>query len=151
MAGKVTRSISARFWEKVKKTSSCWLWIGNKNKKGYGRFWLQGRNESAQRVSWALVFGRFNRRLYILHKCDNPSCVKPTHLFLGTLADNIVDRENKNRSAKGERNGNSKLTIAKVKLIRQSADPVGVIATEFGIDRTQVYNIKKKKQWAHVV
>jgi hypothetical protein len=150
MAGKVTRSVEDRFWEKVIKTERCWLWVGNRNKKGYGRFWLDGRNHFAQRVSWRLHHGPFNDELRVLHRCDRPSCVHPDHLFLGTDADNQTDKVAKGRSAAGEKNGNRKLTVAQVKAIRASAAPTKALAKRYRIDVTQVYNILARKQWRHV-
>lgn len=150
MAGKVTRSLSDRFWEKVTKTDGCWLWTANMNKKGYGRLWLNGRNEFAQRVSWYLHFGKRDEALLVLHKCDTPSCVNPDHLFLGTNADNMLDKRLKGRSAKGEGNGNRKLTNEQIIAIRNSQGSVKEISQQFNIDKTQVYNIQSRKQWKHV-
>ena len=90
-----------RFWNKVMKiveTDECWEWIAFKNKDGYGLFGYNGKNQKAHRVSWQLHNGPIPDGLCVLHKCDNPSCVNPNHLFLGTNADNIKDRVNKNRT-----------------------------------------------------
>ena len=73
--------------------SGCWLWTANTNQDGYGFFWLNGRNESAHRVSWLLHRGPIPDGLCALRRCDNPCCVKPGHLFLGTTSDNATDRE----------------------------------------------------------
>ena len=150
MAGKVTRTLRDRFVEKVKKTNSCWNWIANRNKKGYGRFWVNGKNEFAHRTAWEIAFGKINGDVRVLHRCDNPSCVKPTHLFLGTHADNGLDKARKGRSAKGEKNGNSKLSVEDVIFIRNSGNSVSELADDFGMDRTQIWNIIKRKQWKHV-
>lgn len=150
MAGKATRSLKDRFFEKVKKSPSCWNWIANKNKKGYGRFWVNGRNEFAHRTSWRMLHGRVNFNLRVLHRCDNPSCVNPKHLFLGTHADNGSDKAKKGRAARGEGNGNSKLRAEDIYTIRNSRDSVSQLADAFGIDRTQIWNIRKRKQWRHV-
>jgi hypothetical protein len=150
MAGKVTRALGERFWEKVTKTNGCWLWIANSNKKGYGRFWINGRNEFSHRVSWMLHFVEIPHGMLVLHKCDNPSCVNPAHLFLGTDADNQSDKKEKGRSAKGERNGNRKLTNEQVRVIRKSVGSPQELATQFNIDKTQIYNIISRKQWKHV-
>ena len=150
MAGKVTRSVEERFWEKVNKTPRCWLWTAHGNDKGYGMFWVKDRNEFAQRVSWRLRFGEFNRELRVLHRCDNPACVRPDHLFLGTPTDNMLDRDRKGRQAKGERNGNRKLTEAKVRAIRRSTRSAMALARQYGIDVTHVWNIVKRRQWRHI-
>lgn len=148
MAGKVTRTISERFLEKVKISPGCWEWTANKNKKGYGRIWISGRNHFAHRVFWRMMFGEIDGSLRVLHKCDNPSCVRPSHLFLGTLAENIADRDMKKRTARGEKNGNCKLTIDQVNAIRESGESSAVVACKFKIDRTQVNNIRARRQWA---
>ena len=89
-----------RFWAKVKKgtPSECWEWLSCKNEKGYGRFCLSKINHRAHRLSYFLAFGSMPI-LCICHRCDNPSCVNPSHFFLGTIADNNKDCRRKGRSA----------------------------------------------------
>lgn len=91
-----------RFWSKVVKTDTCWIWIGagSTSKKGYGQIRLpgaKGRQTSAHRVSWILHRGEIPIGLDVLHKCDNPPCVNPDHLFLGTNQDNVNDKVSKGR------------------------------------------------------
>ena len=93
-----------RFWSHVNKTSSCWLWTGSKRNKGYGAFvWadrgliVQGR---AHRYSWELVHGKIPAGMCCLHRCDVPACVNPSHLWLGTKAENNRDMCAKGRHAK---------------------------------------------------
>jgi hypothetical protein len=79
-------------------TSSCWLWIGGKDKDGYGKFkWVNGKDERAHRFSWLFFRGPIPESLFVLHKCDNTSCVNPDHLFLGTHAMNMGDKKEKGR------------------------------------------------------
>ena len=92
------------FFRRVEKTDQCWLWLAGKNKDGYGKVKIHGRSLQAHRVSWEIHHGPIPAGLNVLHRCDNPACVNPAHLFVGTALDN-----NRDRDAKG-RNGCSKRT-----------------------------------------
>jgi hypothetical protein len=91
----------ARFWEKVEKTGGCWRWTGGTNNKGYGIFCWKGkgqnRMEGAHRVSYFLAHGVWPGEKLVCHTCDNPSCVRPEHLFLGTNSENLRDMVSKGR------------------------------------------------------
>lgn len=92
------KNIAERFFLKVVKTEYCWIWKGFKNKLGYGDFSVAcGIHQPAHRVSWLIHYGDMNN-LFVLHKCDNPSCVNPEHLFLGTQSENCHDRHRKGRT-----------------------------------------------------
>lgn len=88
-----------KFWSKVKKTDplKCWTWTAYKDPRGYGMFRFHGRVQVASRVSWILTNGEIPKNMNICHHCDNPSCVNPAHLFLGTDSDNARDRVRKKR------------------------------------------------------
>ncbi len=94
-----SETIVKRFWRKVNKTQSCWLWIGSRNQKGYGLIGpgSAGSMIGAHRLSWALHHGSIPDGLWVLHHCDNPPCVRPEHLWLGSNHDNVRDRELKDR------------------------------------------------------
>ena len=92
-----------RFWPKVRKTSECWVWTG-KRRSGYGRFLIKGRAVSAHRVAWELAYGPIPHGKEVCHRCDNPPCVRPDHLFLGDRRANMADAGSKGRMPHGERN-----------------------------------------------
>lgn len=97
-----SKSLAERFWLKVTKTDKCWTWIGNHDSKGYGRIYdLRTRTKRlAHRVSWELANGLIPEGMAVCHHCDNPPCVRPEHLFLGTLDDNNKDRAAKGRTSR---------------------------------------------------
>lgn len=87
------------FWSNVKKTPKCWVWTGTKFNE-YGCFYILGKSFRAHRFSWVLKNGPIKYGLWVCHKCDNPPCVRPSHLFLGTRADNMRDAFKKGRLPK---------------------------------------------------
>jgi hypothetical protein len=131
-------SLGTRFWSKVKKTDSCWLWTASRTKKGYGRFGT-GR---AHRASFEAANGKIPPGKFVLHRCDVPACVNPKHLFLGTHSENMEDKYAKGRQIK--------LTPDKVIAIRKDRRTLEAIAADYGIHFTTVWAIRQRKIWAHV-
>lgn len=96
------RPLAVRLWERVDKSGDCWLWTGPCNNKGYGVFGIgHSGKTTTHRLSWELTFGVVPAGLFVLHRCDNPPCCRPEHLFIGTNSDNIKDSVAKGRFRAG--------------------------------------------------
>lgn len=148
-------TLAERFWPKVsvRGPDECWEWQAGKGRFGYGRIGLGGKSKptvGAHRVSWELAFGKIPDGFCVLHRCDNPPCVNPRHLFIGSHADNHADRDAKGRGPSGERNGRAKLTTQKVSAVRQARGSVSDICKKHGVTRFQVWAIKSGRQWTQV-
>ena len=126
--------LADRFWAKVEKTENCWLWKAARTSNGYGWFSKNNRATRAQRVAYELTYGEIPENKCVLHKCDNPPCVRPDHLFLGTRFDNNKDMAAKGRSPHrfGDKNPNSKLTTEQVAEIRFKYKNSRINQTELG-------------------
>lgn len=153
------QTIDGPFWSKVeiRGNDDCWPWVASINRYGYGQFssghsYSQLKTSKAHRVSWTLRNGPIPSSLHVLHKCDNPLCVNPDHLFLGTPFDNMADKVAKGRQAhlKGTSNGHTKLTEAQVLAIRSDSRPSRPIAAEYGVAYSLISKIKSRRQWAHL-
>jgi HNH endonuclease len=94
-------TLSERFWSKVDKSGDCWVWTGSRDLKGYGKINIGCTPTLAHRVSWQIKSGDIPEGLFVLHRCDNPPCVNPAHLFIGTAGDNVQDMMSKGRQRKG--------------------------------------------------
>ena len=144
-----------RFWPKVQKGGPdvCWLWQGAKTTQGYGNLNINFMSKLAHRISWFLHTGDIPPpEVSVCHHCDNPSCVNPRHLWLGTNADNVADRDKKGRGwdRSGSRNHNAKLTEDDVRAIRKDTRIARIIAPEYGVSARLVNDIKSRKGWPHV-
>ena len=146
-----------RFWSKVKKTETCWLWTGGTDAGGYGHFVTMGEHGYAHRISYRLCVGKIPDGLCICHRCDVPTCVNPDHLFAASQSENNQDRAAKKRSAKrlGKDHHMVKLTEEQVREIRRrSIDlPKGgarKLAKEFGVTPQNICNVVKRRSWAWV-
>jgi len=141
-----------RFWSRVEKTDSCWLWTGRVKsaKKPYGGFDIEGRKVRAHRFSYELHFGPIPDGLCVCHTCDNPRCVNPDHLWLGTHQDNLADMVAKGRQARGSGNGKAKLTEADVLAIRASSLGQRKLGRIYGVTPQAISHIVHRKRWKHV-
>lgn len=134
--------VKERFWSKVTKTSTCWLWVGGVAHNGYGRFWVHSTTICASRVSWELHYGPIPEGLLVCHKCDNKACVNPLHLFLGSQKQNMEDCISKGRTAKGIRNGKGKLTDEQIIAIRRSGLSKRELSRLYPVHYSTIWAIK---------
>lgn len=167
------KSVEQRFWEKVNKAGpvpthcpelgSCWEWEAWKDVYGYGSFWNGYRTMRAHRFSYGRYVGDIPSDDLVCHRCDNPRCVRPSHLFIGNAATNAQDAIAKGRYARcfrnlrsggsaGEANQNAKLTERDVLLIRQLAGSFSqqAIANRFGVSRIAIRHILDRDTWRHI-
>lgn len=140
-----------RFLSKVAKTESCWLWIGAKSGRGYGAF-RSPDEQKAHRFSYSRYVGQIPQGFSVCHRCDNPACVNPDHLFVGTHADNMKDKMSKGRGNHlvGTKHPRSKLTESQVIAIRADNRRQVEIAESYGIKQAQVSEIKRRIAWTHI-
>lgn len=152
----LSATVVERFWSKVIKTEGCWGWLRSKNKAGYGKLGRGSRGDGwifAHKVSWILHYGPIPAGKCVLHKCDNPECTRPDHLFLGTQLDNIKDMNRKGRhksnseAISGEKCYRAKLTPEQVIEIRSRTETRKELAKQFGVGRHIIDCIKAGKTW----
>lgn len=146
------RPLRERFDEKVDRSGECWIWKGAHDAAGYGDM---GRDGRAHRVSYALAFGPIPPGMWVLHRCDNPPCVRPEHLFLGTHQDNMDDMNTKGRNAqpRGEAHSAAKLSDLVVREMRQArarGEGLRAIARRIGISHQAAGAAIHGKTWRRV-
>lgn len=132
----------------------CWLWVAGKDRNGYGDFRIN-KTYRAHRLVYEYYFGQIPLNMMVCHKCDNPSCCNPDHLFLGNHKINMADMKNKGRSAKGSKQGTSKFTekdIADIILdgYNYKYSSMSEIANKYSVSVTIISNILEGKFWSHI-
>jgi hypothetical protein len=147
-----------RYWDnvEVKTKEECWIWEGRKNSKGYGTIGYKKKRILATRTSYYYHYGKFENKLFVCHRCDNPICVNPHHLFLGNQKDNIQDMlaKGRNNPLKGSKQASSKLNEEKVSQIRSLYLNTEItekeLAIKFGVSETAIADVITNKTWKHV-
>lgn len=139
----------------IKQPTGCWEWQKSKNKNGYGQIRLGKTMVRTHRLSYQLFKGPIPVKMHVCHSCDNPSCINPDHLWVGTQKDNMKDMVNKGRSKGvnlGSKNPKSKLTEQQILEIREliGTIPVKEIAKKYNIGDIVIYNIKNRRLWNHI-
>jgi hypothetical protein len=149
--------VQERFWKKVEVLGpdECWQWTASKARGGYGQFCFQKRPERAHRISYEITNGPIPPGLCVCHKCDDPGCCNPNHLFLGTNAENMTDKVEKGRQARvqGSDQGSSKLTEVDIPLIvaaYESGLTLAEVGVMFGVRGETVRGILRGDEWPHV-
>jgi HNH endonuclease len=154
--GRLQPSLAERFWKKVNRTSrtGCWIWTGGKTMKGYGMVYARGRQRPASHIAWELHYGPVPEGLWVLHRCDTPPCVRPDHLFVGTIVENMHDASQKGRMNRGERKWNARLTEKIVRAIRSTRlvhrGDQARLARRYGVSDSIVSAARLGVTWKHV-
>jgi len=149
---KLTDAQQIQFWSKVDKSQECWIWLADRNTShGHGRIKLktgpgQYRKFLAHRISWELAHGPIPEGLIILHKCDNPPCVNPDHLFLGTLRDNALDMHAKGRHRIYQSKLNLK-TARLIRILRRGGASYADLCAQFNVSKSTIGSVLAGKSW----
>lgn len=151
-------NLKKRFWSKVdiRGTDECWPWIAWRNNKNYGCFRFGKKDTSSSRVAYILTFGEIPDNLEVCHKCDNPPCCNPSHLFTGTHLENMQDskRKGRNSTARGEKSAKHKLSSIQVLEIRRlyfgGVYHTVQLSRIYGVGPTAIASILKWKSWKHL-
>lgn len=131
--------------------SGCWIWMGMISRYGYGRFTFGTKtNFSAHRTSYELKYGKIPDGMLALHHCDVKCCVNPDHIFIGTQQENMTDKVTKNRQAKGESHGMSKLTKEQATEAKFSGAKTSELAKKFNCSAVMIRQIRSGHYWKHL-
>lgn len=155
-------TLEQKFWSHVNKIeddTSCWEWTASFDDHGYGVMGIEGKTPKAHRVSYELHNGVFDYSLFVCHKCDNPHCVRPDHLFLGTASDNMKDCAAKGRNSglprifRGEEHGGSKLTedmVRNIRILHSNGMMQKDIAATLNLSKHCIWSVVNRISWKHV-
>lgn len=157
------RTPEERFWSNVDKSGECWVWTRGRDKYGYGNIKVDGKRIGTHRFAYTLAYGPIPEGLSVCHRCDNPPCVRPDHLFAVTEKDNAQDREQKGRShfqkhpelvKCGEDHHAAKLTDEQVRFMRLIREKLGLsyekLAVVFDVSTSTVHRVCNGTWWKHV-
>ena len=144
-----------RFWNKVDITDGCWEWKGSTNNRGYGSIKIAAdKTIGVHRFAYSLMYGSIPEGMCICHHCDNPRCVKPSHLFLGTRSDNMKDSVAKGRmNNRGEENPNSRLfkeDVYEIRRLHSLGVPQKLLSKMWEIASPQINRIVRMNGWKHI-
>lgn len=145
------------FFQNIGDPNECWPWTGATNDKGYPQATYEGKVVYAHRIAYGLIYGMPDDNLEVCHHCDNPWCIRPNHLFLGTHTDNMVDAGNKGhmaRDVKGSKHPGTRLDEDDIRAIRKKYAIGGVtyskLALDYDVGWTTIQKIVKRTSWQHV-
>ena len=139
--GKLSASVEKRFWSRVKKMDQCWLWTGSLL-GGYGRMNVAGATLIVSRVSWQINYGPIPKGMVVMHICDNPGCVRPDHLKLGTQRDNILDMDKKGRRKARKLSDEE---VAEMRRLKSAGVPQRLLAEKFSVSQSFVSFVVRQK------
>lgn len=149
----ITDAVVERFWQQVQKTDTCWIWTGS-NTRGYGVMAMNGAMYRVHRFSWELHNGPIPKGLMVCHRCDNPSCVRPDHLYAGSAKQNMHDCLSRGRYPYrfALENPKSKLTPNDVRMIREVYPTVQApqLARRYGVHKKTIYDVIHRRSWLSV-
>lgn len=149
----ITEKDKKRFWDRVDASGECWEWTAGKNSLGYGKISIDAKNVYAHRLAYILAYGFIPNGLFVCHHCDNPGCVKPSHLFVGTQSDNLKDAASKGRIPQGTIHWNSRLVendIHEIRRLHSLGVSQPLLAKMWKICQPQVSKIVYRVQWRNI-
>jgi hypothetical protein len=143
-------SLLDRFWRNTIKGDGCWLWIGPKDDFGYGRLRNGARRVRAHRLSYEMFRCSIPADKFVLHSCDNPACVNPEHLRVGTALENVQDKVHRYRQTKGEASPWAKLQTEQVIAIKSADGTDRALAQQYGVSHSVISAIRRGVKWKHI-